>query len=211
MRVLVLLICGIGVAAPDVVGAADAEWSAGVASVKITPEKPVRLAGYASRVKPFEKVDLDIYARALALKDGQEHAGVIVTMDLCTIPTEVTDQVRARIIERTHLEPAGIILNLSHTHSGPGVSLDGMNDDTGKPDANSAATVEYTKWLQDRLVDVATKAVEDLKPANLSWGSGLAHFAVSRREFTDKGVILGVNPRGLVDRTVPVLRVDDAE
>jgi neutral ceramidase len=191
--------------------AADPEWSAGVASVKITPEKPVRLAGYASRVKPFEKVDLDIYAKALALRDGQGHGGVIVTMDLCTIPTEVTDQVRARIVEKSRLEPAGIILNLSHTHSGPGVSLDGVNDDTGKADANSAATVEYTKWLQDRLVEVAGKAIEDLKPAALSWGSGVAHFAMSRREFTDKGVILGVNPRGLVDRTVPVLRVDDAE
>ena len=83
-------------------------------------EKPVRLAGYASRTKPFENVDLDIYAKALALRDGQGHGGVIVTMDLCTIPTEVTDQVRARIVEKTRLEPAGIILNLSHTHSGPG-------------------------------------------------------------------------------------------
>src|SRR6185369_1324208 len=34
---------------------------------------------------------------------------------------------------------------------------------------------------------------------------------MNRREFTPKGVILGVNPRGLVDRTVPVLRVDSAE
>ena len=31
------------------------------------------------------------------------------------------------------------------------------------------------------------------------------------REFTDKGVILGVNPRGPVDRSVPVLRVDGAD
>jgi hypothetical protein len=34
---------------------------------------------------------------------------------------------------------------------------------------------------------------------------------MNRREFTAKGVILGVNPRGLVDRSVPVLRVDSAE
>ena len=33
---------------------------------------------------------------------------------------------------------------------------------------------------------------------------------MNRREFTtDRGVILGVNPRGLADRSVPVLRIDD--
>jgi len=34
---------------------------------------------------------------------------------------------------------------------------------------------------------------------------------MNRREFTTNGVILGVNPRGLVDRTVPVLRIDSPE
>jgi hypothetical protein len=34
---------------------------------------------------------------------------------------------------------------------------------------------------------------------------------MNRREFTAKGVKLGVNPRGLVDRSVPVLRVDSTD
>ena len=37
---------------------------------------------------------------------------------------------------------------------------------------------------------------------------GMASFAINRREFTDRGVILGFNPRGPVDRGVPVLRID---
>src|SRR3954469_14667084 len=53
--------------------AAEPEWSAGVGSAKITPQKRVALAGYASRTKPFEKVDQDLYARALALQDAQGH------------------------------------------------------------------------------------------------------------------------------------------
>ena len=32
---------------------------------------------------------------------------------------------------------------------------------------------------------------------------------MNRREFTPNGVILGVNPRGLVDRTVQVLKTTD--
>ncbi|HEY7120513.1 MAG TPA: neutral/alkaline non-lysosomal ceramidase N-terminal domain-containing protein [Tepidisphaeraceae bacterium] len=213
MRASVLLVCGAIVLAANAAAAADPAWSAGVASVKITPQKPVVLEGYAARTKPFEKVELDLYAKALALADAQGHRGVLVTMDICTIPTDVTDSVRSRIAQEEHLEPAAIILSLSHTHSGPAVSLRPDRDQTpAKVDADTAAgTVEYTKWLQDRLVEVARQALADMKPANLSWGSGIAHFAMNRREFTDKGVILGVNPRGLVDRTVPVLRVDGAD
>ena len=43
------------------------EWKAGLATIKITPETPVPMAGYASRVKPYERVEQDIYAKALAL------------------------------------------------------------------------------------------------------------------------------------------------
>ena len=191
---------------------ADVDWSAGVASVKITPDKPVPLAGYASRTKPFERVDLDLYAKTLALRDAAGHRGVLVTMDLCIIPTEVTDQVRARIVEQEKLEPAAIILSLSHTHSGPAVSLRAETaGPTGQPNPDASGTVEYTKGLQEKLVSVAHEALARLEPATLRWGSGVTHFAMNRREFTDKGVILGVNPRGSADRSVPVLRVDGAD
>ena len=47
-----------------------------------------------------------------------------------------------------------------------------------------------------------------MEPAKLSYSSGVVNFVMNRREFTVNGVILGVNPRGLADRTVPVLRVE---
>src|SRR6476660_361602 len=103
--------------------AADPEWSAGIASVKITPEKPVALAGYASRTKPFEKVDQDLYARALALQEAQGNRAVLVTLDICILPAEVAEPVRVRIAQRQKLKPAAIILSFSHTHAGPAVSL----------------------------------------------------------------------------------------
>ncbi|HZY84505.1 MAG TPA: hypothetical protein VFE78_06725, partial [Gemmataceae bacterium] len=62
--------------------AADADWKVGLAQVKITPERPVFLAGYASRNKPFTKVEADLYAQALALEDNEGHRAVLVTSDL---------------------------------------------------------------------------------------------------------------------------------
>lgn len=189
--------------------APDADWSAGVASIKTTPTKPVPLAGYAARVKPFESVDQDIYAKALALKDQQGNRAILVTIDLCIMPADMGQMVRKRIAETTHIAPSAILLNVAHSHSAPDVSLDESPDASVSP--YHAATVEYSKWLCDRLVEVAQQATAHMQPAKLSWGTGMASFVVNRREFTDKGVILGDNPHGMVDRSVPVLRVDGAD
>lgn len=187
--------------------AADAEWSVGLAAAKITPDKPLVLSGYAARTQPFEKVEQDIWAKALAVRDDQGHRAVLVTMDLTLLPGDVAQDVRNRIAEQTKLEPAAIVLSVSHTHSAPTISLQPAGDvePTG---THAQDTIAYTRALADKLVAVAAESLDQLKPARLSWGTGVANFVMNRREFTDKGVILGVNPRGPVDRSVPVLRID---
>jgi len=190
--------------------AAEPEWKAGLANVRITPEKPVPMAGYASRTKPFEKVEQDIYAKALALEDRQGNRAVLVTTDLIGLPRAVAEPVCQRIQDKTKLARSQILLSSSHTHSAPLLSLEERTE-TGVAPEDARNIVAYTRNLQDKLVDVAVQAFSRLEPARLSWGSGVAHFAMNRREFTSRGVILGVNPRGLVDRSIPVLRVDSAD
>src|SRR5579859_6168239 len=108
----------------------DAEWSAGLASVKITPDKPVVLAGYAARTKPFETVEQDIYAKALALRDSAGHRAVLATIDLTILPADVGGEVRRRIEEKENLKPADVVLSVSHSHSTPVVFLHPGGDDT---------------------------------------------------------------------------------
>jgi hypothetical protein len=190
--------------------AAEPEWKVGLASVKITPEKPVPMSGYASRTKPFEKVEQDIYAKAMALEDRQGHRAVLVTTDLIGLSRAVAEPVCQRIQDKTKLDRSHILLSSSHTHSAPILSLEERTE-AGVAPEDARNIVAYTHSLQDKLVDVAAQALSRLEPARLSWGSGVAHFTMNRREFTPRGVILGVNPRGLVDRSVPVLRVDSAD
>ena len=210
-RIVWIAVCAF--AAVEAVGmlsaarAADGEWSVGLAAVKITPDKPLVLSGYAARTQPFERVEQDIFAKALALQDGQGHRAVLVTMDLTLLPGDVAEDVRRRIADQTKLAPAAIVLSVSHTHSAPTVSLE---PEAGAEPAgtHSQDTIAYTRGLADKLVAVAAESLNQLKPAKLSWGVGVTNFVMNRREFTDKGVILGVNPRGPVDRSVPVLRID---
>jgi neutral ceramidase len=187
--------------------AAEPEWKAGLAQVKITPERPVQMSGYASRTKPFEKVAADLYVKVLVLEDRDGQRAVLVTSDLLGFPAEVAEPICERLQKKIGLKREQILLNSAHTHAGPLLSLKAPSKDdpaTGE----ALRTVDYTRQLQDKVVDVVVKANEHLEPARLSWGSGVANFVMNRREFTPNGIILGVNPRGLADRTVPVLRVE---
>jgi hypothetical protein len=190
--------------------AAEPEWKAGLAQVKITPERPVRMSGYAGRTKPFEKVAADLFVKALVLEDRDGHRGVLVTSDLLGFPADVAEPICERVGKKTGLKREQILLNSAHTHAGPALSLKApAKDDAGSGEA--LRTVEYTRELQDKVVEVIVRAAERLEPARLAMGSGVIDFAMNRREFTPDGVILGVNPRGLADRSVPVLRVEGAD
>jgi hypothetical protein len=179
---------------------AETVWKAGVARVKITPPEPIRLAGYSSRVDPFQTVAADLHAKALALEDAEGRIAVVVTTDLIGLPAAVAEPICARLQEKAGLERAQILLTSSHTHSGPALALD-----TAKA---AEATVAYTRALQEKIVDLVVRSLSRLEPVRLSFGAGVATFVMNRREFAESGVKLGVNPRGLVDRSVPVLRVE---
>jgi hypothetical protein len=201
------VVLGLLAAAPAV-RAADADWKVGLAAVKVTPERPVFLAGYASRNKPFARVEADIYAKALALEDGAGHRAVLVTSDLIGFPAAVAEPICERLREKAGLKREQILLNSSHTHTGPSLSLKAGGADAPKSAGDAQRTVEYTRQLQDKVVGVVLEALKRMEPARLSYGVGVCNFVMNRREFTANGVILGVNPRGPADRSVPVLRID---
>jgi hypothetical protein len=188
--------------------AADTDWKVGLAAVKITPERPVFLAGYASRNKPFTRVEADLYAKALALEDGAGHKAVLVTSDLIGFAAAVAEPICDRLREKAGLKREQILINSSHTHCGPSLSLKAEGLDAPKSPGDAQRTVEYTRQLQDKVVAVVLEALKRMEPARLSYGVGVCNFVMNRREFTPRGVILGVNPRGPADRSVPVLRID---
>jgi hypothetical protein len=183
------------------------EWKVGLASVKITPERPVFLSGYGGRTRPFSKVEHDLFARAMVIEDAGGRRAVLVTSDILGFSAEIAEPICAAIQKKTGLKREQILLNSAHTHTGPMLSLRAR----ARPPmtlADAERTVEYTKQLQAKVVEVVVLAAARLEPARLSWGSGVAHFVMNRRQFVPEGVILGANPRGLADRSVPVLRVD---
>ncbi|MGH9338611.1 MAG: neutral/alkaline non-lysosomal ceramidase N-terminal domain-containing protein [Acidobacteriota bacterium] len=191
--------------------AAEPEWKVGLASVKITPEWPVLMAGYAARTQMSQSVHDDLHAKVLALEDSGGHRAVLVTADLIGFRSSIAEAICADITERTGLTRAQILLNASHTHAGPMVGISSQGQSGYGEDYESEAvqnTLRYNEQLREKVVDAVLAALGEMKPARLSKGLGVCSFVMNRREFTPRGVVLGVNPRGPVDRSVPILRID---
>jgi neutral ceramidase len=184
-----------------------AEWKAGIAVQVITPEQPMWMAGYANRNKPAEGKLTELYVKALALEDPHGGRLVLLTSDLVGIPRSLSDPVAEEVRKRTGLPRERLMLTVSHTHCGP-VLRDSLHTMYDMPPDEAAKIGPYTEKLKGWMIDVIVRALDDLKPARLSYGKGTARFAVNRRKPTDKGFINAANPEGPVDHAVPVLRVD---
>lgn len=199
------------VVSPVLTIAADVttEWKAGVATVAVTPSQPMWMAGYASRTKPSEGVLSELHAKALVLEDSTGNRAVIVTTDLIGIPRPLRQQVAQKVHELYKLNPAGLLLNCSHTHCSP-VVRDDLEMSVMYPlDAEQRQRVEsYFVELRDKLIGVIGLAIDDLKPAILSYSHARCSVAMNRRLPSPEGYQNSPYPDGPVDHDVPVLRVE---
>ena len=190
--------------AATLIGAQPADWSVGLATVDITPAEPIPMSGYASRRAPFEAVAQRLHAKAMAIEDRDGGRALLITADILGFTNERSASICRRLSESDGLARGQILLNASHTHAGPLVAGSMM---ASVPESSRKDIERYIEEMEDKIVAGAQKALRDLRPAHLSWGRGVATFVMNRREFTANGVILGTNPSGPADRTVPVLRV----
>lgn len=181
-------------------------WKAGAASIDITPEGPVWMAGYGARKKPSEGVSQKLYAKALALEDSTGGRMVMVTLDLIGVPREIRAGVERQIRERHALRPESLLLNASHTHSGPSPNPRGVPDP-----AYHAKAEAYGRTLQEKIVQVIGDALQRSAPANLHYAHARAGFAMNRRLRVGTEIRNSPNPDGPVDHDVPVLRVTGAD
>jgi hypothetical protein len=171
---------------------------AGAAQVVITPKTNMWMAGYAGRKKPAEGKVQDLFAKALALEDAAGKRFVFVTTDLIGILPSLRTRIEQKAATAHQLPPASLLLNASHTHSGPEYRV--------RADREQEAE-DYTAFLEDRLIEVIGAALKDLKPAEVSWNRARCGFAMNRRLPTPNGYQNSPNPDGPVDHDVPALQI----
>jgi len=140
---------------------------------------------------------------------------VLITLDLVGLDRELSKSI-CDALHRAHgLSRPQVAICASHTHTGPvvGKNLAPMHYELLNAQQREWTT-EYAETLRGKIVQVAGQALASLEVSRLSWGSGVATFAVNRRNnrepevprLRQQGALVGPS-----DHDVPVLAVHDSQ
>jgi len=181
-------------------------WKAGVARVVITPEESLWMAGYAARDHPSEGVLHDLWSKALVIEDAKGKKAVLITNDLVSIPKNISDRIRDRIGAEYGLTRSQIILNCSHTHSGPVLYNTFSNYyPLDQDQLNKIKT--YSEKFENQIVALVGKAIGSMVPAQLFAQNGVTRFQVNRRNNVEALSNQINDLKGPNDYAVPVIKV----
>ncbi|MFN0153760.1 MAG: hypothetical protein ACKVUT_05225 [Gaiella sp.] len=184
-------------------------FRAGAASLPLEPPLGLPMVGFIRQPWNANGYGLPLEVGAIAFeRDGTRV--VLCGVDIVGIIHPEIEPLLARVAAATGAEPAGILLNWSHTHLAPpgGVLNGAVYGDVDEWLAESITS--FSRVIHDKIVSVCRLAVERLEPAGVVWGQAETDLAVNRRERTtggyNGGSILGWNPDELVDNQVTVLQ-----
>jgi len=142
------------------------------------------MMGYGKRKGKSTAVHDPLWAKALVLRQGRV-AWALCIAEICYLDARIVADIRCQASQRTGLVPEAILVAAIHTHSGPS-ALDAGNWD--RPFAGIVTETIVQAW-------------ENLRPAQLSSGSGFLYgYSINRRWFDRP-----------VDPGVGVLRVADTD
>ena len=87
----------------QIIIAAEKTLLVGTSKVTITPEKPIPMAGFSSRVEPFKGVHDDLFARILVLSDGEKKAAII-SADIIGFSESLWKEITEDISKKTGIQ-----------------------------------------------------------------------------------------------------------
>lgn len=190
---IALILCTPLLGAQDPVqGKTGSSLRAGVCKMDITPPLTVPLGGYSSRTGPASGIRDSLNTVVIVFDDGESRAAM-VTLDLIQVKQNEGKLLYQAIEEETGIIESNVIINASHTHGSPWLETD----------------TDYRDEVVRTVARAVKKASQNLEPVSLGYDEGAVRFNVSRRKITEQGQCINtLNPAGLTDHRVKVLRVD---
>ena len=182
----------------------------GVAKMDVTPREPVVLAGYGSRKTEFESVETKLWARAMVFGDKQPT--VIVVLDNCGVPLNVTMRLAARL-RQLGVARERLVVAATHTHNAPNLPGNAPLLWAGRttPEMDQRST-NYTTYAIKQMEAAVVAALKNRQPMRLEWAKGRATFGGNRRLLKNgRWVGFGFQRTGPVDHSLPVLAARDSE
>lgn len=195
-------------------------WKGAVLKADITPSEMLWMAGYSARKGPAEGVLQPIFVKVLMLEDEEGTRLAFVTMDLIGVPREYRDSIEAFASEKCNVSPGALVINASHTHSGPmirvyrppsgdgGLAPSYSNIPEEQHRERVRQTVDYRNFVVSKVCELLMETMRALEPVDVSWSHSRCGFAMNRRTPMGPGEWKNFpNPDAPVDHEVPVLQV----
>lgn len=164
--------------------------TAGWAEVGITPPLGIALGGRGGAETTANKVLDPLFAHVLCLRDGHGKGLVLVSLDLIGLPHDLSDRLRARLVQELGVEWNLVVLNASHTHSGP-YMLRSLMAGVGPP---PPVEVEYFNTLEAKVIGAARAAGGAMRPVRVETFQGRAMLGINRRGKNQQGRNAGMLP-----------------
>ena len=164
-----------------------AELRIGSATVSITPDRPVALAGqFGTRIAGKAETPLICAAVAIESLEGGKPVdqSILISCDLVGIHHSVLAQLRKHLqTQLPEIDVRKVIVSATHTHTAPVTSE--IPEETlityPIPKDGVMQPSEYTAFLVERLSQAAVLAWNSRKPGGVSWTLGFAMIGENRR------------------------------
>jgi hypothetical protein len=167
---------------------AQPSFQAGAATSNITPSLGVSING-GMQDRTATHIHDELHARCLVLDDGQRRVALVVC-DNCAIPGTLLSQAKHQAHSHTGIPLDQMLISATHTHEAPTVAAAFQSE----PDP------AYCKFLVGRIADGIRRAVQNLGPAEVGWGTGTLPGQVFNRRWRMRPGTRLVSPFGQEDR-----------
>lgn len=179
--------------------------ASGWAEVEITPPLGIAMGGRGGNYTLAKQVLDPLYAQIVYLKDSKGKGLAVVSLDLVGLPHSLSDQLRQALVYELGVDWNLVLLNTSHTHSGPNMLREILAGVGPTPEIE----VNYFAFLREQILSAARAAKKDLSPVSkVEIFEGTAQVSINRRGRNKQGNInILPNPKGPIDEKLWVMRI----
>jgi hypothetical protein len=164
-------------------------FKAGAATSNITPPLGMEIVGNFAPRPIASHVHDELHVRCLVLDDGATKLAFAVA-DTISLGRDVWDEAKQKIEATTGIPVSNMMFSGTHTHS----SVSAIT--------NKDPSLNYRQFIISRIVDGVRRAVSNLEPARIAWGTGKLPQHVFNRRWLLKEGVTNPNPFGGQDRAV---------
>ncbi|MEO6182471.1 MAG: hypothetical protein ABIP71_05135, partial [Verrucomicrobiota bacterium] len=157
--------------------------SAGWAEIEITPPLGIALGGRGAPSTASKKIIDPLFAQVLYLKDAKGNGFVLVSFDLIGMAHELSEKIRLDIVHELGVPWNLVVLNCSHTHSGPYMIRSLMAGVGPAPEIE----IEYFKSLEQKIISATRAAAKAMKPVKVEVFEGTSEVGINRRGKNKQG------------------------